>query len=450
MSRVQHLVAALLETGDDFDPREYFLSQPSLDLSQYGFKKLGDLPETWSYLLPTETDEGPVQLGIRPDVYDGKSGYALKFWQTNRGMTMWGRWVSDDFLNTHIAPLVDAFKQAVSTGTCVYHMAQLFGRSVRRLLDSSLGEAAEAAEDAFDARAYFDPREYLYGLDDWLTDRGYTMYSPEYKAYSKSWNKSGRVAVLHRLHTDAWYVGLFRRWPYDPYFALVKAMPQDIPDTDPEAVKRAVEAFEQEAQAFAPRNDIPDDLDESEVDDFDPRDYMMAASSFPFSERALGEYFATDEDRKYVVRKIENRTISPGRVRLVWSKDQAYHPTVTYLVWGIGDTVRTYSPPPEFDPQQVVLPAHESEALPAPPEDAFDPREYLLDTDVKALEQALIARGFKRTEEDYWTKTEIATGRRYDHIVHKDPDEWVYRIFWMERPQGPGGRLDSKSRGAAG
>ena len=82
--------------------------------------------------------------------------------------------------------------------------------------------------------------------------------------------------------------------------------------------------------------------------------------------------------------------------------------------------------------------------------DEFDAREYLLGADELALEQALVARGFKQTDENYWVKSEQEGKDQDDSIVHKEGEgKWVWRVYLMGSHLGGGGQISSKKEGTA-
>jgi len=383
------------ESEDEFDPREYLLRHERFDPAHYGFQmRNGD----WT--LSTKHPEGTtvtLKMGV-------KMGHYIGLRMEVSGQRIFGTVLKADWLQYHCKELVDAFKNAVES-TPDWGEAQLaFMESIRKFQEQS---DVQESED-------FDPREYLMQRvadEDELRMRG---------AVKKEWGWEMTNAK------DGANLAFFH---VDPMWNMVLRSPDLL----------QIHRWSGYLSTLLPIADLYVWQPVRESEDFDAREYMMDLPRTPFSERKLGEYFCSDERRNVVVKKVEDRTISPGRVQVVWFKDKGYvQPSVPngrpshWTHWGMGDDVSTYPPPPEFDPKQVMV-----ESV-----DDFDPREYMLaDQGLADLRHWLETNGFQQSKtasHESWKRsfwyhnTNARAGRRdrSDYNIWEAPDkpgEWYFQ-----------------------
>lgn len=141
-------------------------------------------------------------------------------------------------------------------------------------------EAEEEGDEEFDVRSQLlDSPEIV----QWLLDRGYRNYNPEWEAYDKEFNNAGRVAVMRRSHIDKWFIALFQRTDANGTFGGVNNI--EVPFGQPNTFKATVENFEKEAMSFPPLPSggrymdeamEPVAPDEEGDEEFNPRDYIVS------------------------------------------------------------------------------------------------------------------------------------------------------------------------------
>lgn len=400
MSRATQITDALL-SGDDFDPRDYLLSQ-RVDLSRFGFKKLGDTPEQWSYRIPSEDVQEDVTFGVRVMDNKGQPGYLLSFWLPTRAIRMWHTWVDRDFMAAHAGDLIKEFVTSVGLGGDSAHaMAKLFGESVRSWYSKwQRAGTQQESEEAFDARGYFLDQglaSFLLGHGFWEDKTGSIPHRPDDVPVYKRGGISVREPWpaqkdYHQISPESWVATI------QGYDHKDRVYNKQVRGTEQEIKKWLLNQPEFKAL-----------MQESE--DFDAAEYLST----------------TPEDiREYLKRHKFKPNPHNNDTWQAWAKFTKEHYLLVRYVWqgggwmgqisdlngrgggtiyGDKDIIKALDALPDLDTEMV------SEA------DDFDPREYVLSGE--KLEQALEASGF-RMKPNPPGQTEHAMYERIDSVNGED------------------------------
>ena len=127
------VVHTLLETGDEFDAREYLLNPPRFNAEHYGFV---------------------LRNGVRTMRHQHPQGTAIRLTMNPAGAYYWLHLVvgtntvyktvlKRDWLETHASQLVDAFRQAVDSTPDGYDAVMAFMASIQDFQGESPGVVAE-------------------------------------------------------------------------------------------------------------------------------------------------------------------------------------------------------------------------------------------------------------------------------------------------------------------